>query len=125
MGIENAEQRAAELPRANFFNIDLAFYFRRLSIPLAIIAMSTLFPDVNMILSLLGGSICGVCFIVMPVFFYRQAYLVRPSKKNRCCQIWLGNLIVAIALPIGFLGVALNVQKMMHPTAAEHPLSVE
>ena len=49
----------------------LMFYVRRLSIPFGIVAMSTLFPDVNLILSLLGGSICGVCFIVMPVFFYR------------------------------------------------------
>ena len=77
--------------------------------------MSTLFPDVNLILSLLGGSICGVCFIILPVFFYRQAYQARPSKKNRCLQIWIGNIIVAIALPIGILGVAMNVSKMMHP----------
>ena len=90
---------------------------RRLSIPLVIIALSTLFPDVNLILSLLGGSICGVCFIVMPVFFYRQAYVARPSKKNRCVQIWAGNLIVAVTLPIGFLGVYMNVNKMMHPEA--------
>lgn len=49
----------------------MMFYVRRISIPFLIIAFSTLFPDVNMILSLLGGSICGVCFIVLPVFFYR------------------------------------------------------
>ena len=93
--------------------MDLFFYVRRLVIPFVIISLSTFFPNVNMILSLLGGSICGVCFIVMPVFFYKAAYVTRPSKKNRCCQVWLGNLIVAITLPIGILGVYLNLAKMM------------
>ena len=50
---------------------NMVFYIRRLSIPFCIVALSTIFPDVNLILSLLGGSICGVCFIIMPVFFYR------------------------------------------------------
>ena len=62
----HADDRAEEVQCTDF-----SFYFRRLSIPFGIIAMSTLFPDVNLILSLLGGSICGVCFIVLPVFFYR------------------------------------------------------
>ena len=90
----------------------LIFCLRRLSIPLAIIAMSTFFPDVNMILSLLGGSICGVCFIVMPVLFYKRAYVTRPSKKNRWLEIVLGNLILCIAIPIGLLGVYMNIEKM-------------
>ena len=47
------------------------FYVRRLAIPFLIVSLSTLFPNVNLILSLLGGSVCGVFFIVMPVFFYR------------------------------------------------------
>ena len=86
----------------------MCFYFRRLTIPFIIIALSTLFPDVNLILSLLGGSICGVCFIVMPVFFYRAAYITRPSKKNRWCQIVIGNFIVAVTIPIGIMGVYMN-----------------
>ena len=88
------------------------FCARRLSIPFAIIALSTLFPDVNIILSLLGGSICGVCFIVMPVLFYKQAYVTRPSKKNRWLEILLGNLILCVAIPIGILGVYMNIEQM-------------
>ena len=49
----------------------MAFYVRRISIPFVIIAMSSIFPDVNLILSLVAGSVCGVCFLVLPVFFYR------------------------------------------------------
>jgi len=65
--------------------LDQAFYLRRLIIPFAIIALSTCFPDVNVILSMLAGSFCGVLFIVLPVFFYRAAYVAKPSKKSRKC----------------------------------------
>lgn len=92
---------------------DIMFYVRRISIPYLIIAFSTLFPDVNMILSLLGGSVCGVCFIVLPVFFYRQAYIARPSKKDRRVALLFGWLIVIVTVPIGVVGVYLNLQKMM------------
>ena len=84
-----------------------------------IIALSTLFPNVNLILSLIGGSICGVVFIVMPVFFYKAAYITRPSKKNRCVQNCLGNLIIAVTVPIGIMGVYLNLCKMMEPAEGE------
>ena len=102
---------------------NLIFCIRRLSIPFAIIALSTLFPDVNMILSLIGGSICGVCFIVMPVLFYKRAYITRPSKKNRWIQNLLGNLILCIAIPIGILGVYTNIEQMMkkHSSGIEGP----
>ena len=99
---------------------NLIFYVRRLSIPFAIIAMSSLFPDVNLILSLFGGSICGVCFIVMPVLFYKRAYVTRPSKKNRWLEVLLGNLILCIAIPIGILGIYMNVEMMRKaPSAGE------
>jgi len=58
-----------------------------------------------------------VLFIVLPVFFYRQAYVARPSKKDRTCQLCLGNLVLAIALPIGVLGVLFNVNKMIYGEA--------
>ena len=80
--------------------------------------MSSLFPNVNIILSLLGGSICGVVFIVMPVFFYKQAYITRPSKKSRVFQNTLGNVIVGVTIPIGLLGIYMNVSKMMLPAAS-------
>lgn len=54
----------------------------------------------------------------MPVFFYRQAYITRPSKKNRCVQKWIGNLIIAVTLPIGIAGVYMNVKQMMKPAEA-------
>ena len=92
---------------------NLAFYLRRLSIPFMIIALSSIFPNVNLILSLLGGSICGVCFIILPIFFYRQAYIIKPSKKSRCCQMSLGYLIVLLTIPVGIMGVYMNVQKLL------------
>ena len=91
------------------------FYVRRLTIPFLIISLSTLFPNVNLILSLLGGSVCGVFFIVMPVFFYRQAYIARPSRKSRWLQSLLGHLIVLVTIPIGVIGVVKNVQRMLEP----------
>ena len=75
--------------------------------------MSTIFPNVNFILSLFGGSICGVCFIVMPVLFYRQAYIAKPSKKNRRCQICIGYMILAVAIPVGIFGVYANLKEML------------
>ena len=85
------------------------FYVRRLAIPFLIVSLSTLFPNVNLILSLLGGSVCGIFFIVMPVFFYRAAYIARPSRKSRWLQVILGHLIVLVTIPIGVIGVFLNV----------------
>ena len=92
---------------------NLAFYLRRLTIPFMIIALSSIFPNVNIILSLLGGSICGVCFIILPIFFYRQAYIIKPSKKSRCWQMSLGYLIVLLTVPVGIMGVYMNVQKLL------------
>ena len=80
-----------------------------------------------MILSLLGGSICGVCFIVMPVLFYKRAYVTRPSKKNRWLEILLGNLILCVAIPIGILGVYTNIEMMRkgHLSGVEGPPAAE
>ena len=64
-------------------------------------------------LSLVAGSICGVLLIVLPVFFYHAAYIDRPSKKNRSCTVMLGYLLVALMLPLGFLGVYTNVRDIM------------
>ena len=109
----NTDEQVRSLrPQAS--GIDCAFYVRRLSVPFGIIALSTVFPNVNFILSLFGGSICGVCFIVMPVLFYRQAFLVvRPSKKDRRVQLCLGYMILAVALPVGILGVYANLKTMI------------
>ena len=81
----------------------------------------------NIILSLLGGSICGVCFIVMPVLFYKRAYVTRPSKKNRWLEILLGNLILCVAIPIGILGVYTNIEMMRkgHSSGVEGPPEAE
>jgi len=98
---------------------DLAFYFRRLSIPFAIMVASTLFPDVNTLLSLVAGSICGILLIVLPVFFYRAAYIDKPSKKSRTCTVLLGYLLVACALPVGILGVYTNIRDIMARSGGE------
>jgi len=75
--------------------------------------MSTLFPDINSILSLLGGDICGVLLIILPVFFYRAAYIDRPSKKSRILASLIGLLVVAIATPVGLIGVYLNLKSLI------------
>lgn len=97
----------------------MAYYVRRLSIPFAIMATSTLFPDVNTLLSLVAGSICGVLLIVLPVFFYRAAYIDKPSKKSRTCTVLLGYLLVACALPVGILGVYTNIRDIMARSGGE------
>ena len=91
----------------------ISFYVRRIGIPFAIMLISTLFPDVNTLLSLVAGSICGVFLIVLPVFFYRAAYIDRPSKKSRKCQVFMGYILVSICLPLGMLGVYMNMREIM------------
>lgn len=91
----------------------MSFYVRRLSIPFAIVVISCIFPDVNTLLSLVAGSICGVFLIVLPIFFYRAAYIEKPSKKNRTCTVLLGYLLVALTLPLGIIGVYSNIKIMM------------
>ena len=72
-----------------------------------------MFPDVNTLLSLVAGSICGVLLIVLPIFFYRAAYIEKPSKKSRTCTVFMGYLLVACTLPLGILGVYSNLKIMM------------
>jgi len=93
--------------------MNMSFYVRRLSIPFAIVVISCIFPDVNTLLSLVAGSICGVFLIVLPIFFYRAAYIEKPSKKNRTCTVLLGYLLVALTLPLGIIGVYSNIKIMM------------
>lgn len=83
--------------------------------------ISTLFPDVNTLLSLVAGSICGVLLIVLPVAFYRAAYIDKPSKKGRGCTIAAGYLLVALTLPLGIIGVYTNIKIMMADKTAEAP----
>ena len=89
------------------------FVLVRLLIPYLIICLSTLFPDVNSILSLIGGDICGVLLIVLPVFFYRAAYVERPSKKSRIIQMLVGIFIVVCTLPIGVIGFYQNLRHLL------------
>jgi len=91
----------------------MGFYVKRLTIPFIILMIACLFPDINTILSLVAGSICGVLLIVLPIFFYRGAYIDKPSKKDRTCTILFGYLLVAVTLPIGLFGVYINIKQMM------------
>lgn len=88
----------------------MSFYVKRLTIPFVILMIASMFPDINTILSLVAGSICGVLLIVLPIFFYRGAYINRPSKKDRRCTILLGYIIVLVTLPIGAFGVYHNIK---------------
>ena len=85
--------------------------------------LSTLFPDVNTILSLVAGSICGVLLIVLPVAFYRAAYIDKPSKKNRGCTIAAGYFLVACTLPLGIIGVYTNIQHILAEKSGENELA--
>lgn len=104
---------------------NLTFYVRRLAIPFGIIGLSTLFPNVNMILSLLAGDVCGVCLIVLPILFYRSAYIQRPSKKSRSLQIALGYLIILLTIPIGMTGIYLNMRQLLFGGQHLEPVAVE
>lgn len=93
--------------------MDYMWYIKRLATPAVIMLTSTLFPDVNTLLSLVAGSICGVLLIVLPVFFYRAAYIDKPSKKNRTFTVAAGYLLVTLTLPLGMIGVYTNIKHMM------------
>ncbi len=58
-----------------------------------------------MILSLFAGSICGTILLILPVFFYRAAYITKPSKKDRSQNMILGYVVVVLSIPIGICGV--------------------
>jgi len=85
----------------------LNFYFVavRLGLPVFIVCVSTLFPDINILLSFLAGSICGTILLILPVVFYRKAYIERPSKKDRTWTMRFGYLLIATAIVIGIFGV--------------------
>ena len=105
----------------------MSFYVKRLTIPFVILMIASMFPDINTILSLVAGSICGVLLIVLPIFFYRGAYIDKPRKKDRTCTILLGYLIVLVTLPIGAFGVYTNIKQMMgsgHSTELDQPANV-
>ena len=67
--------------------------------------MTVIFPDINVVLSLFTGSICGTILFILPVIFYRAAFILRPSKKDRSCELWMGYVVALISIPIGILGV--------------------
>ena len=79
---------------------------RRIAAVLFILLLSIALPNINLVLSLFAGSICGTLLLILPVFFYRAAYLNRPSKKDRSRILKLGWVLVASAVPIGVLGIA-------------------
>lgn len=70
-----------------------------------VFVLTIIFPDINVVLSLFTGSICGTLAFALPVFFHRQAYLSIPSKKDRQKEYWLGYFVLAVTIPIGILGV--------------------
>jgi len=112
-GDVKAQQKIVTTEKSCFES--LAFIVRRLSIPYAIVMASTLFPNVNSILSLIGGDICGVMLLILPVLFYKAAYVVRPSKKSRTLHMLVGYTLMAITIPIGMMGLYQNMTKLMGP----------
>jgi hypothetical protein len=92
----------------------LVYGVRRVCTVMFILALSIIFPDINVVLSLFAGSICGTLLFILPVFFYRAAYVTRPSKKDRTLTLRAGWVLVIIALPIGILGVIQNVKGIIN-----------
>ena len=92
----------------------LVYGVRRVCTVMFILALSVIFPDINVVLSLFAGSICGTLLFILPVFFYHAAYVNRPSKKDRTLPLRVGYALVAIALPIGILGVIQNFSEILN-----------
>jgi hypothetical protein len=84
---------------------DLRVYFQRVALVQTVLVLTIIFPDINLVLSLFTGSICGTLYFVLPVFFHRQAYISIPSKKDRTMEFVLGYLVVGLAVPIGIMGI--------------------
>jgi len=81
----------------------------RTGIPLFIVFMSAILPDVNLLLSLVTGSICGTIILGLPIVFYRKAYISKPSKKDRTRIMMFGYFILVSAIVIGVLGTCQNI----------------
>ena len=84
------------------------FYGQRILIVQCVLVLTVLFPDINVVLSLFTGSICGTILLVLPVVFYRAAYIENPSKKDRSWTLYWGYLSCCVAVPIGVCGVVQN-----------------
>lgn len=89
------------------------FYARRLAVVAAILLLSFALNDINLILSLISGSICGTLLFILPVAFYRKAYIERPSKKERRLVLALAYASAVAALAMGGCGVYQNVSLIM------------
>ena len=101
-------------PETGLPTVDFNFIVKRVSIPFAIVSLSTLFPAINIVLSLFAGIICGVALFVLPVLFYKAAYVYRPSRKERTFWIVIGNALLIICIPIFMFGVIYNVEEILH-----------
>jgi amino acid permease len=62
----NMIEKEDEMMSSNFIYI-----LRRIIVVVFIWVLSVLLPDINVVLSLFAGSICGTLLFVLPVFFYR------------------------------------------------------
>lgn len=78
-----------------------------------LLGLSVVFDDIQLILSLVAGSICGTIIFILPIFFYREAYIKRPSKKNRSCLMYMGYASAVLILIIGCCGIYANIKSMV------------
>ena len=94
----------------------LAFYLYRVSFVLAVFVMTILVPNVNVVLSLFAGSICSCALLILPVVFWRKAYLtdepVKPEKELKQERlIKLGWIVIVISGSISLMGIIQNIRK--------------
>jgi len=62
----NMIEKDDEMMKSNF-----TYVTRRVLVVTFIWVLSVLLPDINVVLSLFAGSICGTLLFILPVFFYR------------------------------------------------------
>lgn len=91
------------------------FYLYRILFVQLIFVLTLIFPDVNVVLSLFAGSICSCALMVLPVFFWRKAYIVdapAERRKDRGYQMMGGWIIVVIIMSISVFGIVQNILEM-------------
>jgi len=91
----------------------MIYFARRFFIVMLIYACSIVLNDINVVLSLFAGSICGTLLFVLPVVFYRHAYLTNPSKRDRGKTLKAAYVMAVFAVIVGLLGVWQNISKLL------------
>ena len=94
-------------------SLSCVFITRRVAVIIGIGLFSMIMPSIEVVLSLVCGSICGSILLILPTLFYRKAYIERPSRKPRTRELYLGYSICVLAIIVGLMGVAQNLKEIL------------